>query len=53
MLATDTIVALSTPAGESALAMIRLSGSLCPEIEKAISGRKKPYFHGKQHCASI
>jgi len=42
MLATDTIVALSTPVGESALAMIRLSGSLCPEIEKAISARKKP-----------
>lgn len=41
MLATDTIVALSTPVGESALAIIRLSGSLCPEIERAITGRKK------------
>ena len=36
MLATDTIVALSTPVGESALAIIRLSGSLCSEIEQAI-----------------
>jgi tRNA modification GTPase len=40
MLATDTIVALSTPVGESALAIIRLSGSLCPEIESDITGRK-------------
>ena len=42
MLVTDTIVALSTPVGESALAIIRLSGSLCPEIEQAVTGRKKP-----------
>ena len=42
MLATDTIVALSTPVGESALAIIRLSGALCSEIEQAITGRKRP-----------
>ena len=42
MLATDTIVALSTPVGESALAIIRLSGALCSEIEQAITGRKNP-----------
>mgnify|MGYP006239766909 CR=1 FL=1 len=42
MLATDTIVALSTPVGESALAIIRLSGSLCSEIELAVTRRKTP-----------
>jgi tRNA modification GTPase len=41
MLATDTIVALSTPVGESALAIIRLSGPLCSKIETAICGRSK------------
>ncbi|MFL2848311.1 MAG: tRNA uridine-5-carboxymethylaminomethyl(34) synthesis GTPase MnmE [Coraliomargaritaceae bacterium] len=41
MLATETIVALSTPVGESALAIIRLSGPHCAEIERAITGRSK------------
>ena len=41
MLVTDTIVALSTPVGESALALIRLSGPRCAEIERAVTGRKK------------
>ena len=31
---TDTIIAQSTPPGQSALAMIRLSGPLCEEIAK-------------------
>ena len=31
---TDTIIAQSTPPGESALAMIRISGPLCEEIAK-------------------
>lgn len=38
----DTIVALSTPAGESAIALIRLSGPACPDLGMAISGRSKP-----------
>ena len=42
MPATDTIVALSTPAGESAIALIRLSGPACAELAKAVSGRKEP-----------
>ena len=42
MPATDTIVALSTPAGESAIALIRLSGPACLELGMAISGRSKP-----------
>ena len=29
---TDTIVAIATPPGESALAILRLSGDLCPKI---------------------
>lgn len=40
MPAMDTIVALSTPAGESAVAMIRLSGPACPEIATAILSQK-------------
>ncbi|RCL30025.1 MAG: tRNA uridine-5-carboxymethylaminomethyl(34) synthesis GTPase MnmE [Puniceicoccaceae bacterium] len=32
MTATETIVALSTPVGESALGIIRLSGPLCPAL---------------------
>jgi tRNA modification GTPase len=42
MPATDTIVALSTPVGESAVALIRLSGPACPDLARAISGRAKP-----------
>ena len=41
MPATDTIVALSTPAGESAIAVIRLSGPACPELSGEILGRDK------------
>ena len=41
MPATDTIVALSTPAGESAIAVIRLSGLACPELSGEILGRDK------------
>lgn len=37
---SDTIVALSTPAGESAISVIRLSGPACPELGKAIFTRK-------------
>lgn len=39
---SETIVALSTPAGESAIAVIRLSGPACPELAQAVTGRKKP-----------
>jgi tRNA modification GTPase len=41
MPATDTIVALSTPAGESAIALIRLSGPACPELSAQVLGREK------------
>ena len=36
MLPSETIVALSTPAGESAIAVIRLSGPVCPELAQQI-----------------
>ena len=36
MPATDTIVALSTPAGESAIAVIRLSGPACSALSAQI-----------------
>jgi len=39
MPATDTIVALSTPAGESAIALIRLSGHACVELGQEILRR--------------
>ncbi len=42
MPASDTIVALSTPVGESAIAVIRLSGPSCPELAQAIMGRTNP-----------
>lgn len=41
MPATDTIVALSTPVGESAIALIRLSGPDCLELGMSILGRQK------------
>lgn len=37
----DTIAALSTPAGESAVALIRLSGPACPELGRRLLNRKK------------
>lgn len=42
MPASDTIVALSTPAGESAIALIRLSGCACAELGQQILGRTQP-----------
>ena len=42
MPASDTIVALSTPVGESAIAVIRLSGPACPELAQAVLGRSRP-----------
>lgn len=41
MTATDTIVALSTPVGESALGIIRLSGPLCPDLISALIPAKR------------
>ncbi|MGB0743007.1 MAG: tRNA uridine-5-carboxymethylaminomethyl(34) synthesis GTPase MnmE [Opitutales bacterium] len=38
----DTIVALSTPPGESAIAVIRLSGPESAALAQAVSGRKSP-----------
>ena len=42
MTVSDTIVALSTPPGESAIALIRLSGPLCREIAQAVTKRQSP-----------
>lgn len=42
MPASDTIVALSTPTGESAIALIRLSGQACAELGQQILARKLP-----------
>ena len=41
MPAEETIVALSTPGGESAIAMIRLSGPACAELARAVGGSSK------------
>jgi len=38
----DTIVALSTPPGESAIAVIRLSGPACAQLGQAVSKRDAP-----------
>ncbi|MFO8027993.1 MAG: tRNA uridine-5-carboxymethylaminomethyl(34) synthesis GTPase MnmE [Opitutales bacterium] len=42
MPAGETIVALSTPPGESAIAVIRLSGPDCLALGQAIGGRQSP-----------
>lgn len=42
MSATDTIVALATPRGESALALVRLSGPDCGRIAEGCFGRPPP-----------
>lgn len=45
----DTIVALSTPPGESAIALIRLSGPDCASIGQSVSGRKSPLLPRQAH----
>ena len=42
MTKADTIVALSTPPGESAIALIRLSGCACLELSQTITKRQTP-----------
>ena len=49
MPATDTIAALSTPVGESAIAVIRLSGPACPELGQQVFGRSKPLIPRYAH----
>lgn len=49
---TDTIVALSSPAGESAIALIRLSGPACAELGLAVTGRRKPLQRRYAHFAN-
>lgn len=51
MPASDTIVALSTPAGESAIALIRLSGPACAELAIAITQRSNPLKKRFAHFA--
>lgn len=51
MSVNDTIVALSTPVGESAIGVIRVSGNLCKTLILDISGRKKD-FKPRQACLS-
>ncbi len=41
----DTIVAPATPWGESALAIIRLSGPVAADLGKAVLGREEPLPH--------
>lgn len=42
MFATETIAALATPRGESAVALIRLSGPLCEKLAGELFGRATP-----------
>lgn len=48
----DTIVALSTPAGESAIALIRLSGPACADIGQAVTARNRALRARYAHFAS-
>ena len=52
MPATDTIVALSTPVGESAIAVIRLSGPACSDLGEAVLQRVKPLKPRYAHYGS-
>ena len=51
MPASDTIVALSTPAGESAIAVIRLSGPACPKLSAELLGRSQELSARVAHFA--
>ena len=51
MPAADTIVALSSPSGESAIALIRLSGPACAELALAITQRNQPLKKRYAHYA--
>lgn len=51
MPSVDTIVALSTPAGESALALIRLSGPACARLGQIITRRRQPLRMRFAHLA--
>jgi tRNA modification GTPase len=42
MFATETIAALATPKGESAVALVRLSGPLCERLAGELFGRTTP-----------
>ena len=42
MSAPDTIVAAATPAGRSALAIVRVDGPLAATIANEVTGRKPP-----------
>ena len=45
----ETIAALSTPPGESAIALIRLSGPDCASIGQTVSQRKSPLLPRQAH----
>ena len=47
----DTIVALSSPSGESAIALIRLTGPACAEMALAITQRSQPLKKRYAHFA--
>lgn len=47
----DTIVALSSPSGESAIALIRLTGPACAELALAITQRSQPLKKRYAHFA--
>jgi len=51
MASGETIVALSTPPGESAIAVIRLSGPLCAALGPAVSQRNTPLVPRNAHFA--
>jgi tRNA modification GTPase len=49
MSSVDTIVALSTPPGESAIALIRLSGPACGDLGQSITMRQMPLEGRRAH----
>jgi len=49
----ETIVALSTPPGESAIAVIRLSGPDCAALAQALTGRRKPLLPRQDYFCKL
>ncbi len=50
---TDTIVAISTPSGRGGIGIVRLSGSISPEIAAQLVTLRQPLEHGRVRFADV
>jgi tRNA modification GTPase len=51
--ATDTIAAISTPAGRGGIGIVRLSGSLATQIATQLTKLRQPLEHGHARLADV